>query len=98
MKNGFTMHGDLKIEQDWLKVEKKFNDKYEDYKVKYEVEPSRFYVYITSNEKRNIKKFTTYYNKLNLEYKLYVNSKQHQKKYQTIYTPQVDNGIFIKNS
>jgi len=22
------MHGDLKIEQDWLKVEKKFNDKY----------------------------------------------------------------------
>ena len=77
---------------------KKFNDKYEDYKVKYEVEPSRFYVYITSNEKRNIKKYTTYYNKLNLEYKLYVNSKQHQKKYQTIYTPQVDNGILIKNS
>ena len=28
LKNGFTMHGDLKIEQDWLKVEKKFNDKY----------------------------------------------------------------------
>ena len=28
MKNGFTMHGDLKIEQDWLKVEKKFNEKY----------------------------------------------------------------------
>jgi len=22
------MHGDLKIEQDWLKVEKKFNEKY----------------------------------------------------------------------
>ena len=22
------MHGDLKIEQDWLKVEKKFNDNY----------------------------------------------------------------------
>ena len=81
------------------KVIKKYNDKYEDYKVKYEVEPSRFYIYITSNETFNIKKFTSYYNKLNLEYKLYVNSKDLQRDYQSIWLPEVPNGtVFIRNS
>jgi len=28
LKQGYAMHGDLKIEQGWLRVEKTFNDKY----------------------------------------------------------------------
>jgi hypothetical protein len=79
-------------------VIKKYNQKYDDCKVKYEIEPSMFYVYVTSNNKLDIKKFTTFYNKLNLEYKLYVNSKQLQNMRQTIWTPEVANGIFIKIS
>jgi hypothetical protein len=79
-------------------VIKKYNQKYDDCKVKYEIEPSMFYVYVTSNDKLDIKKFTTFYNKLNLEYKLYVNSKQLQNMRQTIWTPEVANGIFIKIS
>jgi hypothetical protein len=74
------------------KVIKKYNHKYEDYKVKYEVEPSKLYVYITLNEKLNIKKFTSYYNKLNLGYKLYVNSEDLRRDYQFIWTPEVPNG------
>ena len=81
------------------KVIKKYNDKYEDYKVKYEVEPSRFYMYITSNETFHIKKFTSYYNKLNLGYKLYVNSEDLQSDYQSIWLPEVHNrAVFIRNS
>jgi len=79
-------------------VIKKYNEKYDDCKVKYEIEPSMFYVYVTSNDKLDIKKFTTFYNKLNLEYKLYVNSKQLQNMRQTIWTPEVSNGIFIRIS
>jgi hypothetical protein len=77
------------------KVIKKYNHKYEDYKVKYEVEPSRFYMYITSNEKFNIKKFTSYYNKLNLEYKLYVNSEDLRRAYQSIWVPRFPSGTAV---
>jgi hypothetical protein len=77
------------------KVIKKYNDKYEDYKVKYEVEPSRVYIYITSNEKFNIKKFTSYYNKLNLEYKLYVNSEDLRRAYQSIWVPRFPSGTAV---
>lgn len=80
------------------KVINKYNDKYENYKVNYEIEPSRYYVYITSNDKDNIKKFKKFYNRLNLEYKLYVSCKQLENERQSIWMPYVSNGGFIKIS
>ena len=77
------------------KVINKYNDKYEDYKVNYEIEPSKYYVYITSNDKVNIKKFNNFYNKLNLEYKLCVNCKQLENERQSIWTPKIEDGGFI---
>jgi hypothetical protein len=85
------------------KVINKYNAKYKYYKVNYEIEPSRYYVYITSSDKDNIdkdniKKFKNFYNKLNLEHKLYVSSsKQVKPELQSIWTPNVVNGAFIKN-
>jgi hypothetical protein len=77
---------------------KKYNEMYEDYKVKYQIEPSKYYVYITSSDIDNIKKFKNFYNKLNLEQKLYMSSsKQVDPELQTIWTPHVINGAFIKN-
>lgn len=80
-----------------MKVINKYNDKYEDYKVNHEVEPSKQYIYITSDYKVNIKKFTDFYNKLKLKYKLYEKTEYLQRSYQSIWSPDVDNkGIFIK--
>jgi hypothetical protein len=80
------------------KVINKYNDKYEDYKVNYEIEPSRYYVYITSNDKDSIKKFKNYYNRLKLEYKLRVNCKQLENERQSIWMPKIEDGGFIKIS
>jgi hypothetical protein len=77
---------------------KKYNEMYEDYKVKYRIEPSKYYVYITSSDIDNIKKFKNFYNKLNLEQKLYISSsKQVDPELQTIWKPHVVNGAYIKN-
>lgn len=78
------------------KVINKYNDECADFKVNIEVEPSMLYVYVTSSDKLNIKKFTRFYNKLNLEYKLYKNYKELQTTYQNIWVPQVKNGICIR--
>lgn len=72
---------------------KKYNDEFKDCKVNYVVEPTRLYVFVKSN---NIKKFKKYYNKLNLEYKLYIPSKKVEPELQIIWTPQVKGGAFIK--
>jgi hypothetical protein len=71
-----------------IKVINIYNMKYPDFKVKYQVEPTMLYVYVTSDEKVNIKKFIQVFNILNLEYKL--NSSD-----QSIWTPKVKNGIYI---
>ena len=71
-------------------VIKKYNDEFADFKVNYLVEPSRYYVFVRSNY---IKKFKDYYNKLNLEHKLYVPSKKVEPELQSIWTP---GGAFIK--
>jgi hypothetical protein len=77
------------------KVINNYNNKYEDYKVKYYIEPSRYYIYITSNDKVNIKKFKNFYNRLKLEYKLYVDCENER---QSIWTPKLEDGGFIKIS
>jgi hypothetical protein len=71
-------------------VIKKYNDEFENCKVNYYVEPTMLYVYIKSDY---INKFKKYYNTLNLEHKLYV---QFQSELQSIWTPDVKNGAFIK--
>jgi hypothetical protein len=75
---------------------KKYNKKYPEFKVNYEVEPSMYFVYVTSSSSDiNIKNFTIFYKKLNFEAKLYENSKQLRNVRQTIFIPDVANGVMI---
>ena len=73
------------------KVINRYNNPHKDYKVSYEIEPSRYYVYVTSTT--SIRKSKTFYNKLGLQSKLFVDCENER---QSIWTPYVANGGFIK--
>jgi len=71
------------------KIVKEYNSNNSNNGVDIIVEPSRYYVYITSNNENNIKNFTNYYNELDYEYEI-------NKTSNNIFRPKVYNGIFIK--
>lgn len=79
-----------------MKAINKYNDKYKDHNINFEIEPSLHYVYVTSNDKVNINKFTDFYNKLKLKNKLYSTSEEFQRIHRSIWSPEVKDGSFIK--